>query len=430
MLKDNYSITSYNKQMENIMRIVEKKHYLSITITLVLSFIFYNQALANEILVNLSEETILFDKEKYSTNDRIEVKIGRTYSVKVMDSNLFLFDYEVESRLVFTKEYLSFKNNFKNEFSKYSDTAKNLGGSFKLSSIDSEITTAIDEAYKYKRKEFIDTSIDGGKTFSEAKKNVTDWDIDEWMKFAINNPDSPERKKQVEKLYIFQKMFLQIGNEHLLEKKVFLNDSRKELQYDIITKENNSFDDILSDNAKTFRNENSGKITITFSPKTYTTIRITAGGAYSFIEDTEFAATELGSAGKVVSESSNDYKGLIAASTINVSPSFLHMNNFEPYLQVGAGWDGKDAAGLLGVGFSFYSYPEEDGRIVSSLTLSGGVIGQEVDKLIDGWNVGDNLTQTHVNENSTSIQQVQYELEDVVERKWDTGFYLMLGAQF
>lgn len=50
-----------------------------------------------------------------------------------------------------------------------------------------------------------------------------------------------------------------------------------------------------------------------------------------------------------------------------------------------------------------------------SLTLSGGIIWQEVDTLANGLNVGDSLT-TH------------NELK--IEEEMDAGFYLMLGVNF
>ena len=185
----------------------------------------------------------------------------------------------------------------------------------------------------------------------------------------------------------------------------------------ISVKENTTYRDsgLLSETAQDAQKKGIGNFQLNFERKSYVRYAISPGVVYSFVEDPEFKVKEDSQGNRTIAKTSNDYKALSGAVMLNIIPEKLFETNFEPFLQLGASADSDNIGLLLGAGFSVFAFPNDKNEVQRALTLSGGVIWQQVEKLQDGLHVGDSLIKS----------------DDLkTDKEMDTGFYLMLGATF
>lgn len=430
----------------------KRSQYLVSTSLLVMLFIFGNPQSSTAssfskktttVEVSHRDRTVKFENSTSSLLETkppiIAVPRGVSVKIKIVDNNPLLFLYDDEVTLKDSQDYEIFK--------KFLKVAKDTMAG--LTVVKAKIPAANNQAQNLKesikkikdkyedRSRIIDQTL-YSDSIKKAKTEVMEWNLDDLeRKLALHYEefenalktsgasltyeeyDLLQSKKDLNEIIIELKKFAElvglVNNGFPLKNVIDITDTRKVYTDKITIKANPHYRKLLSDRAAKVQNDNITILPIDFERKSFVRFAMSAGAIYSFVENPEFKVEEDKEGNRTISQTSNDYNEFSGAVAVNVIPDIFFETNFEPFLQLGASAGSGDVGLLLGVGSSFFPYPEEDGNFVRSFTFSLGVIWQEVQELGSGLSVGDSLT-TH---------------DDLkIEDKWDSGLYLMLGINF
>ncbi|MDH3348053.1 MAG: hypothetical protein OEM02_08135 [Desulfobulbaceae bacterium] len=192
-----------------------------------------------------------------------------------------------------------------------------------------------------------------------------------------------------------------------------LNDIRLQSELAITVGRNSSLDSYFTPATRAIQDANIGTLKIVFKRETFVRLMMSAGAVYSFVDDIEYKVQEDAAGNRTVGEKSDNYTAVSGAVMLNIIPERLFENNFEPFLQVGVSPDSDNLGVLLGLGFSIYPFSTQSGEVRRSMTVSGGVIMQQVESLEGGLYVGAPLVR-----------------HDDLKTKdgWESGFYIQFGV--
>jgi len=192
-------------------------------------------------------------------------------------------------------------------------------------------------------------------------------------------------------------------------------DTRKMYKMTISVEPNTTYRKIMSDAAKGIQDSGKGEQVIVFEREAFVRYSLASGVVYSFVENPSFSVKEDSDGKRTISKTSTDYKEFSGAVMLNVIPERLFESSFEPFMQFGASADGHNVGLLLGAGVSFFSFPNDSGDTQRSLTLSGGMIWQEVNRLANGLAVGGSIKS---------------DSELKTDKGFENGLYVMIGVDF
>lgn len=411
---------------------------------------------------HLSGKIHFDDEETIVTPDRpakLRLTRGTAVDVWITDNNPLIFSYDDKVVLKDSQDYTVFKK-----------LKSSLTGAFKALRLDGAILTLLKslcpldraisddpkinvgpalialininskiEKYVNSRTTIIDKTIRSPKGVQEAKDDVNNWNLETistqitdkyeiLFDYVQKYKESPltyemylalDKENDLKQIISDLKNFALVVNKvHTgikLENTIETTDTRKVYQLTITVEPNLAYSKLLSKTALKARHDGKKTIKLNFEREAYVRYAIAAGAVYSFVESPSFSVKEDSEGNRTISQSSDDYKEFGGAVMLNIIPERLFESNFEPFLQLGASADGDSIGLLLGAGFSLFSFPNDKGDTQRSLTLSGGIIWQQVDTLASGLSVGDEITT---------------DSELKTDEEFDNGLYLMLGINF
>lgn len=373
---------------------------------------------------------ITFDgKQTKVTEDRaaeFTLKRGTAVDLWITDNNPLLFTYQDEVRDTEpTANYQALET-----FLEQIRNKANLDNTKSTAGTKSDVESALNPCDQVKnvliclekeQTKIIDMTING--RLDDAKKKVAGWtdrlsDISDYQRSCEDTDISifniPNR---LEKLKTFIQLVHQVHSGKQL-KTIDIANSRYVNEMIVKVGPNNAYP--LSEEAKKKRDaiiNDLGEMKIRFERKSNVRYAVSAGALYSFAQkpviDMVKKEGKDGEEDGYVWKVSDEYKGASAAVTLNIIPEIFFADSFEPFLQLGVALSQDDIGYLLGLGFSAFVFDVGD-QVDRSLTLSAGVIWQEVEKPNSGIQDGADVV---IEDSGTT-------------KEYDDGFYVMLGINF